>query len=239
MSIQPILYLAWDTQQLGVPTAKITLSAPHLSALHEILKKSRAEGLKLIYVLLNSNEKEAISEAEKQEGLLVDHKITYCINLTSFPSEMDKNIMPYTEKSPSMDLLNLTYESGKYSRFRTDPRITHAQFQQIYKEWISNSINHTIADEVLVFKQGGKIHGMVTLGEKNQRGDIGLLAVDENMRGQQIGTKLVQAAHIYFLKNNYIQAQVVTQQTNIPACRLYEKCGYHIEKTECFFHFWL
>jgi dTDP-4-amino-4,6-dideoxy-D-galactose acyltransferase len=125
------------------------------------------------------------------------------------------------------------------SRFAKDINITDLQRGKIYKLWIANSVNGEIAKQVLVYRQQQQIIGMITLGEKNNRGDIGLLAISPSHRGQNIAMQLVQAAQAQFIKDGYQFSQVVTQLDNIPACRLYEKCGYRQEKIENFYHFWL
>jgi dTDP-4-amino-4,6-dideoxy-D-galactose acyltransferase len=80
---------------------------------------------------------------------------------------------------------------------------------------------------------------MVTVGEKQGRGDIGLLAVAAGMQGSNVGVSLVRAAREWARRKGYRLAQVVTQGENVPACRLYEKCGYAIDKVEHFYHFWI
>lgn len=246
-------FLDWDTKQLGVPTARIVLPVVLSESLilREILKNARDQNLRLIYMTVPSKEKNMINSAKELDGILVDHKITYLIDLDILKLDLknkknifdvDKNeIEIYSEALPSSDLIALAFESGKYSRFRADPNMTENQFQHIYRQWIMNSVNHSVADDVLICRDSHtqKILGMITVGKKNQRGDIGLLAVDQDARGKHIGTKLVRAAQNYFIQKNYSYSQVVTQQDNVPACKLYEKCGYHIEKIEYFFHFWL
>jgi dTDP-4-amino-4,6-dideoxy-D-galactose acyltransferase len=54
-----------------------------------------------------------------------------------------------------------------------------------------------------------------------------------------LGLHLVCAAQAKFIEAGYRIGQVVTQLDNVAACRLYEKCGYHLEKLENFYHFWL
>jgi dTDP-4-amino-4,6-dideoxy-D-galactose acyltransferase len=225
--------LDWDTAQLGIPTAKITSISP------EILADAKHAGIKLVYFVAPESDTPHIRLAKELGGVLVDQKITYLMNLKNIVAPSDPEIKSYTDKMPSHDLINLAYESGNFSRFRTDPNLTEMQFKTVYKTWITNSVNHTVADDVLVVSENNTLLGMVTVGEKNHRGDIGLLAVAEAARGKNIGTRLVKAAQYYFIQKGFEQSQVVTQQTNIPACKLYEKCGYHIEKIECFFHIWL
>jgi dTDP-4-amino-4,6-dideoxy-D-galactose acyltransferase len=80
---------------------------------------------------------------------------------------------------------------------------------------------------------------MVTLDEENGRGNIGLIAVGRNYRGKEYGQKLVRASQRWFISHEYNHGQVVTQRQNLPACNLFSKCGYSIEKVEYFYHFWL
>ncbi|HEV2614862.1 MAG TPA: GNAT family N-acetyltransferase [Gammaproteobacteria bacterium] len=226
-------FLDWDTEQLGIPTAKIT------SITSDILANAKQAGIKLLYFIVPESDVAQIKRAKEFGGILVDNKITYLISLKNIAIQPDPDIKSYADKIPSEALIALAYESGLYSRFRADPNLTEQQFKIIYKTWMTNSVNHSIADDVLTLSENDQLLGMVTVGEKNGRGDIGLLAVSELARGKNIGTRLVKAAQYYFIQKNYSQSQVVTQQTNIPACKLYEKCGYHVEKTECFFHMWL
>lgn len=109
----------------------------------------------------------------------------------------------------------------------------------MYKQWIINSVNHKIAKEVFVYKINNKIAGMITLSEKNKRGDIGIIAVNKNYRKQKIASKLIDAAETYFFACNYSEIQVVTQRNNMPACTLYEKVGFTIDKIEYVYHVWL
>ena len=148
-------------------------------------------------------------------------------------------IIEYKSNNPSRALEALAMEISKYSHFKTDPQCPPRLVIKMYKKWITNSINGKIAKHVLVYKKGRRIAGFITLGEKNGRGDIGLLAVDAAFRGQGIGYKLITAAQKQFLQDNYKYSQVVTQLGNIAACRLYEKSGYVIEKIENFYHFHL
>lgn len=226
-------FLDWDTAQLGIPTAKVTSITP------EILAEAKQAGIALIYFQTLESDVPQIKLAKELGGILVDNKITYLMSLKNLSIPLDADVTSFAQKNPSDALIHLAYESGLYSRFRADPHLTEKQFHAVYTTWITNSVNHTVADDVLVIAENNQLLGMVTVGEKNHRGDIGLLAVAENARGKNIGTRLVKAAQNYFIQKNYSHSQVVTQQTNIPACKLYEKCGYAIEKTECFFHFWV
>jgi len=85
-----------------------------------------------------------------------------------------------------------------------------------------------MAEEVLVLAESGTELGLVSLEEKNGRGDIRLLAVDATARGRSIGTTLVVVATA-FTNRGLQHGQLVTQRRNISACRLYKKCGFNKE----------
>jgi dTDP-4-amino-4,6-dideoxy-D-galactose acyltransferase len=91
----------------------------------------------------------------------------------------------------------------------------------------------------LAVREGKRIAGMITLGEKNGRGDIGLIAVNPASRGKGYGEALVRSAHRWFIRQGFHEAQVVTQRRNSSACHLFEKCGFSVEKIEHYYHFWL
>ncbi|RZK29158.1 MAG: GNAT family N-acetyltransferase [Hymenobacter sp.] len=138
------------------------------------------------------------------------------------------------------ELESLAWQSGEYSRFRLDPHFETAVFQQLYSQWLRNSLAGIIAQQVLVWRDTDRQElGLLTLGEKNHRADIGLLAVDTNARGQRIGQQLVGAARVWAVSQGYAELQVVTQGDNEPACAFYTKCGFRPVHTEHIYHLWL
>lgn len=233
--------LNWDSDRLHCKVAKITATTLDTTALAACLNNLKKQHIDLVYWVIDQHDATANTAAIENKGFLVDHKVTYLIDLHTLKSNMlnTPHIEIYAHDLPDEHLIQLAYTSGEYSRFRRDPRLTEQQFQAIYKEWMINSTNHEVAEEVFVIKGTQHIDAMITVGEKNHRGDIGLLAVSERVRGKKFGTELVYAAQKYFMNKGYRYSQVVTQLENIPACRLYEKCGYTQEKVEHFYHFWL
>lgn len=166
---------------------------------------------------------------------LVDKKITYAKEVSS--RQHNSKVVAYNQSYPDEKLVNLAISSGVYSRFNTDKRIRRESFETLYTLWITKSVSKEIAEEVLVYKEDNEIQGFVTVGKKGNRGDIGIIAVDAAFRGKGIGKSLMfEAENYYYNKTNKIQ--VVTQGDNIPACKLYESCGYAVEKSEYFYHLW-
>jgi dTDP-4-amino-4,6-dideoxy-D-galactose acyltransferase len=233
-----VTWLDFDTKLFGFPVAKI--NPAHLTSedLETILAQLRHQGAHLVYWPSDSQDVISQQAAQAFGGFLADRKITYYQTLNDF-QHIATDVVAYTENVPNSELLDLAIESGLYSRFRIDPKIPIEIFTQLYQQWITNSTKHEIAKEVLVIHRQHSIVAMATLGEKQGRGDIGLLAVAQNYRGIGLGQQLLQAAKDWFFTHGYPDCQVITQQANLPACRLYERGGFHIESIENFYHFWL
>lgn len=135
-------------------------------------------------------------------------------------------------------VISLAYQSAKYSRFKVDTNFAKHDYKKLYKEWILNSLNKKIANEILFYKIDDDIAGLLTLGNKNETGDIGIVAVDDKYRGQGIAKTMMIAAENWFVENNIKTIQVVTQGNNMPAIALYKSCGYNISKQKYFYHIW-
>ena len=182
------------------------------------------------------------SIAHKHGGILVDEKVTYVKQISKAIHATQSHsyvIAPYLLTEPDPTLISLALESGVYSRFKLDPSFPTELWEKLYIRWITRAVRKEIAWEVLVVKDAGDILGVVTLGEKEKRGVVGLLGVAPKFRGKGIGTILISAGERCFAEHGYADVQIVTQRANTAACRLYESCEYQIETIDNIFHFWL
>jgi dTDP-4-amino-4,6-dideoxy-D-galactose acyltransferase len=232
--------LAWDTDFFGIQVAKIIPPILEQEQARGILSEMGRNGVQLAYWA--SAEEIAVRDAKILGCQLVDKKITLSIDLDTLKvgDFISTDMVEVWNRSmPTSDLESLAVQSGEYSRFSVDPNVPKAKFQELYKIWIRKCLEKEIADEVLVIREGESVVGMVTLGDKNGKGDIGLVAVDRKCRGRKYGEMLVRGAQTWFLRNGYKLGQVVTQGENLSACNLYRKCGYSVAKVEYFYHFWL
>lgn len=231
-----------DSEIFGFPVAKIIPDKLSLTELEHAIYCLKKENVRLAYWASNPDDEGSQRAARLYHGFLADKKVTFIVDIAQIPERsacMGWDIKEYADNLPCTNMEKLAIQIGKYSRFGVDPRIPEDKLIDIYKRWIRNSVNRQIADAVFVARQSGKVVGMVTVGKKNERGDIGLMAVDPDVRGENLGVALVAAAQDWARQNGFRFAQVVTQGENVAACRLYEKCRYHIDKVEFFYHFWI
>jgi dTDP-4-amino-4,6-dideoxy-D-galactose acyltransferase len=234
---ETFMKLVWDSEFFDFNVGKIFGSINNMVDFKNIENIIYENDFLLSYYSVPEELPAFVLENDTLDFCLVDKKTTYVkeinpnLEINSSISFIDNNI-------PEEKLINLAIQSGKYSRFNVDTKIGKDKFEELYGLLMKNSINHTIAKEVFVFKVDNEIAGFVTLGEKNNRADIGLIAVDNFFRGKGIGKSLMTSAERWFFDLGYNSIQVVTQGDNIPACKLYESCGYTVETLEYFYHIW-
>jgi len=236
--MQKYKLLQWDSDFFGFPVAIITEASLCNDELYIILAELVGDGVKLVYwpSSLDFCSKYA---ALCQKGLHVDRKLTFIMSAGEVKeNKIDIDIDEYNE--PMIYKLSLlAIQCGYYSRFNIDPNMSLQTGAKLYVEWMTQSINKNIADKVFVARIQNEIVGVITLGNKNGIGDIGLLSIDQSFRGKSIGTQLVYKAQKWFIDNGFKSLQVVTQGNNIGARRLYEKCGYRVGLEQEYYHFWL
>ncbi|OQX96938.1 MAG: hypothetical protein B6I24_10435 [Bacteroidetes bacterium 4572_128] len=232
-------FLEWDSNFFQKKIAKITDINNLLNEeVNEILEILKSKKYNLVYFFSKKERNSFDKILKKYNGKILDKKVTY-LKTMSKRDILSSEIVKYKLNYPTNDLIKLAIDAGIYSRFNIDENIKKYKFEELYKNWIINSVNKSIAKDVLVYNYKNKIIAMVTLGEKNNIADIGIIAVNENFRGKGIGKKLILSAENWAIENNFKKLQVVTQKDNINACKFYENSGYKISKTEYIYHFWL
>jgi dTDP-4-amino-4,6-dideoxy-D-galactose acyltransferase len=230
--------LAWDSGFLGVPVSRIVAEGASQPELADAVARLRAAGVRLAYLF--ADEPLAADDARALQARLVDRKVTYRMEADALPTRHPlPDVVPYTADMPQADLEQLAIESGKYSRFHVDPDFPQDRFVALYTQWLRKSLSGEIADAVLVAAPDGRPRGLVTLAQSGPAGQIGLVAVDEACRGKGLGRQLVEAAKGWFAAQGASFADVVTQQDNVPACRLYETCGFRVHRVQSVYHLWL
>jgi len=225
--------LNWDSSFFNFNVGQILTSLDE-SSQDNIFQKMYDNDIKLAYY--SSLNPLKLPEHLLYSLALVDIKVAYRKQLQRIEST-DVKIKPFTESDLTNSLVQLAIASGTYSRFKIDEKITKRKFEDLYKQWIINSISKQIADEVLIYKENEIICGFITIGTKQNMGDIGLIAVREDYRGRGIGKKLIISAENFAL-NKFKMIQVVTQMDNLPACKLYISCGYEQVTKEYIYHLW-
>jgi dTDP-4-amino-4,6-dideoxy-D-galactose acyltransferase len=204
----------------------------------EALQKSDWD---VVYIAVDPTNKDVNDHLAANDVFLADKKTTFILPIKDLPKDSNRSprIRSYTTSNADNDVIKVGMLSRAYSRFMVDERFSDEKASLIYSTLMKRSINRDQASEVYVWEsEVGEIAGVITLGEKNRRADIGILAVDERYRGNKIGKELVGAAIHFSMDKGYQVLQVVTQGDNTVACKFYESCGFTKENVVNIYHYW-
>lgn len=232
-----IEYLKWDSAFFQKKIGKIIWpNNNNITALITLLKQAKKDGYNLIYCFGDESfylDKAILSEFH---GTLVDRKIIFEGTCNQPFSDCSK-VEEYKNIESNDSLEKLAYSSGRYSRFKLEPYFNENDFKKLYKIWLLNSLNKKIADKIFVIKENTNIKGLITIGITANAGVIGLLAVDETMKGKGYGTQLINAVKKYLREASISCIEVATQLNNIVACNFYKKNGFSKKSTTNIYHF--
>ncbi|MFC1785607.1 GNAT family N-acetyltransferase, partial [Candidatus Neomarinimicrobiota bacterium] len=123
--------------------------------------------------------------------------------------------------------------------FNLDPQFKNNEFEKLYKLWIKKSVSPEITKDVLIFTEDKTEQGFITIEIMDHRGVIGLIAVEQKMRGKSIGTKLVKSALVKLKNWGIGEVNVTSQEANKIACALFKTCGFKINNIINTYHIWI
>lgn len=226
-----IIQLKWDTDFFGYKVGKLLLNDNNLD--ENLLINN---DFKLIYLFSN----EPLSEAlvKKHNLFLSDEKIDLITNVSNLTDNKFENENLVELNILDDNLLDLTFQSGHFSRFKIDSNFKNNEFETLYTAWIEQSISHENADKVIGFSINNKVVGFITFVLKNNMFDIGLIAVNEQHRSLKIGKQLLAYVFNYSLSKKVDFVTVTTQNKNQGALNFYLKNGFLINKTTYIYHLW-
>ena len=230
-------YLEWDSNFLGFRVGSI--SQLNTETLEQALENAKSEKYKLIYLFAAADCFVPTDFLQKYNGKLVDRKVLYVHGLSDQVITNYDQTNLYTSPEVSDDLLQLAYESGKYSRFKLDKNLTPKVFTDMYKLWIENSVNGQMADRIYVVERNNKMVAMVTLRAKSDTLHIGLIATAIESQGKGYGKQLINRTRQTAIELGLKYIEVPTQYDNKQACRFYEACGFRVKSITNIYHFWL
>jgi dTDP-4-amino-4,6-dideoxy-D-galactose acyltransferase len=238
--------LPWDSDHFGFPVARLWGADLAADTLREGLTNARDRGVDLVYWAKNPNNEVPDALILEFAGRRVDQKVTF--ERSFLPGFQEDASIPYPYEvseippgQPPHRLVDLALDAGANSRFQSDPRIPAEAVRRLYEVWITRSALREIADAVLVISRTGEINnplGLITLSIGDIAGTIGVIAIAKEARNKGLGSWLLRAAHRRLALSGAQSVSVATQLGNLPACRLYEKCGYQMTDVKMVYHFW-
>ncbi|MBU4486134.1 MAG: GNAT family N-acetyltransferase [Candidatus Delongbacteria bacterium] len=226
--------LKWDSDFFDLKICKIEVTDYSRNEIQSAVDSALKNGFELIYLIIpDETDKNELFQSE-----LIDNKVIFEKELRLIAENTDTSIAEYEGSGVSGKLYELALESGKYSRYKNDQKLPAGSYERLYRRWIENSVNKTIADNVFVYRFNNQTAGMVTLKIKSNHGEIGIFAVDGSIQGHGIGSRLIKHCENYLISKGINLIEVATQKRNAAACNFYEKNGYKIKKSLNYYHVW-
>ena len=229
---------AWDSEYFGFKVGEAFLSMFDSNNYEHVMNQFQESGYRLVYIFpLDEKSFKTLQECNLTH---IDTKITFGKDLNNnITGEENEFISKYVADDRYEAIVSLALTSGIYSRFRKDKHFPEGTFESLYKTWITRSISHEIADEVLVYSPDNIIEGFVTYSQDKGLKEIGLIAVNSNSINKGLGKSLLKAVENAAYNDGCDKVNVSTQSENLGACRFYTACGYQILHKQPVFHLWI
>lgn len=229
-----VTYKPWDSNFFGLKTGEIYYTGASYN-FKTVLQELKTDGYQLLYWKVLPTETENIETAKALSIFQGDIKVEFQFNAKLQKLNPNFSIQLWKGNITNA-VIELGIESGRYSRFKNDPLLPSGSFERMYTEWVKQSIHGSMGNELYFIGDEDHVKGFITLSYLKTHAEIGLIAVDRKNRKNGIGTSLIEWAINKTAELNLNKLTVVTQQQNISACKLYEKCGGDIFKREYIYH---
>jgi dTDP-4-amino-4,6-dideoxy-D-galactose acyltransferase len=240
--------LPWDSEQLGIPAARVeylvaigSYEEQRLTKdklLESVMGVARDRGVWHLSTRVDSSDLSSLHAYEEAGFITVDGILTFACDLSvpqPAPAAGDFTVRLATadDATEAGDLARHAYV---LDRFHSDPFIACERADELHATWVRNAFHGTAADTVFVAEDETGLLGFVTcaLNRKSQEaskglvGTIVLVATAEPAKGRGVARAVTMAAMEWFRAQGCTEVEVGTQTRNIAACRLYQKCGFNI-----------
>ena len=242
--MEPCELLQWDTEFFGLRIGRVVGHRLNLQRTKNILEWCEARAIDCLYFLADPNHQQTVRLAEDHGFCLVDIRVTLECKVQDRKFE---NIRYQSQKvkvrpSHSKDIAFLQKIARTLygdSRFYFDPGFSTEFCHKLYETWIKLSCEG-YADVVIVAEVKKQPVGYISchLSSNKSIGQIGLLGIASQVSGRKIGNLLVRHSLDWFAEKGVDIVRVVTQGRNIPAQRLYQRCGFLACDVQLWYHKW-
>lgn len=237
MTDGPCTFLRWDSDFFGRRIARADKTRLGRRDMDEVLTWCEAERIACLYLLVEADDPESVRAAEEAGFHLVDVRVTMEWSGTHECGRLGAVVVRSSRPGDLPALQKIAGTIHTASRFYFDRRLS-AKAPELFRTWIAKSVESP-SETVLVAESGGGVAGYVTCEARGGHGGtIGLLGVEPSFAGEGVGQALVGSGLEWFVENDVRTVDVVTQGRNVPAQRLYQRCGFLTREVQLWYHKW-
>eukprot|EP00928_Gymnodinium_smaydae_P059542 TRINITY_DN428_c1_g1_i2.p1 TRINITY_DN428_c1_g1~~TRINITY_DN428_c1_g1_i2.p1 ORF type:complete len:301 (-),score=31.16 TRINITY_DN428_c1_g1_i2:196-1098(-) len=252
MSVQPS---AFDTAVLELPVSRISGTIQGPEHLRNVLANAKEQGCKLVFWSATDAEVggciDGFLKCVPRETVSVNTRSVFGVDINrSLISALSHRkgveqvqVREFRGTQPTPELISLALASGMQSRFATDSKLSIHQYRNMYTEWMKNSVQRKVADEVFVayvtMDGTERVAGFLTAQLRNGTSEGGLMAVSEECKGMGVALALIKKVLTWTVSKEIYTMTFATQSKNQAAVTLYKSCGGEVKDTIHDVHFWL
>jgi ribosomal protein S18 acetylase RimI-like enzyme len=241
----PCELLPWDTHFFGCRIARVcgdTLSEESALQIDGWCRENRVRGL---YFLSRADDPVTIQTAEQHGFGLADIRVTFEHLMANSPTPARPTLSGAARLRPVQTddlpgLQTMARTGHEETRFFSDPHFPRLRAAELYSTWITLEVQGRAKIVFVAASTTNQPVGYISchLDLTNQEGQIGLVGVSPEIRGQGIGKSLVQRAMDWYQNQGAQRVTVVTQGKNRAAQRLYQQCGFRSQNLQLWYHKW-
>lgn len=233
--------LSWDSEHWGFPVARINDKRLTEDVAREAIRWCQERKVKCLYFAADGTCAKTLQLTWTNGFRFVDMRADMEKSLCkSIPNQADliRCREAVEDDLPTMEQLARTAHQD--TRFFKDTNFDRTKAADLYSLWIARDFREYKVFAAVSTDNPNKALGYISVSAAGgEVGRIGLVAVSPEARGCGLGHLLVEHASEWCRSRGADTVKVATQGTNIPALRLYEKCGFKVADVKVWFHLWL
>ncbi|MDQ7787195.1 MAG: GNAT family N-acetyltransferase [Thermodesulfovibrionales bacterium] len=230
--------LQWDSAFFKKKIGTLIVDAIEVKNLSSTIEKARNAGFHYLTFKTKSFDMPVIQALESAGFSLTDIGVTFRANSDIFSSTASPKTMKWRKSLRVAGFRDIpmlrTLIKGLFpqSRFYHDPFFSKKDADNLYQQWIENSVKGTAADIVFCVDKAG----FITCRKKDKlSGEIVLIGIGKRTRGKGLGTVLVAQAMQWFRDKGMRTVTVRTQLRNPDAMNFYIKLGFLVKEYDLIF----
>jgi len=241
----PCEFLPWDSDFFRCRIGRVHGQELAEEQAARIDEWSRGNNIRCLYFLAGPESPMTIRVAERHGFRLVDVRLTFSwstehrVDLKGYPKP-PTTLIRQAEQADLAQLQLMARKGYEGTRFFNDLNFPRDRVEELYSTWITLDCEGRSERVLIAASQTNEPLGYLSCVTEpaSRRGQIGLIGVSRALRGKGLGGCLVRAACEWFAEQGIQEVAVVTQGSNRPAQRLYQRCGFQLHDLKLWYHKW-
>ncbi len=248
--------LEWDSKHFGIKMAKLLpfilpdiephdVNATNFARglVQDLLHKSKEMGIAHLTALVHPEDSVGQTLLSEVGFQLLDTTVLYQLDLatkashSSHLADSDYRVREANNDTKEIDRLQSIAQtcfgsrSHNINRFNSDPHLEPSRATALYQEWLTNSLNGTLANKIFVIEYKGEPAGFATLQFDSQErvAQIPLNAIDPQFRGLGLYSSLVDFCISWLIKNQFEKLEIWTHISNFPVHNAWQNRGARLK----------